>query len=467
MPIFDRQSRQNLDHLVEEYVTTNNVNRRQFLKRATAAGLSVSAASALLAACGSTTTTTTSGGSNVPKVTSIDALTEWSGEELDSFNAINAAFTAKYKIKVNVESTRDLPTILTTRLKANNPPDICGMPTMATFTQLAQQKKLVALDSYFDMSTYQQNYAKAWQDLSSYNGHLYAILPKANSKGTIWYNPTTFQAIGGTIPQTWNDLISLSDKIAGQGKFPWAMGVESAASSGWPAADWIDQIFLGLNGPDAYENWIAHKIPWTDKTVKDTFQMFGQIVNGKHYINGAPQSILATNFQDATFLPYTNPPQAYLYYLGDFAAGFITAQYTSIQAGTGFNFFPFPTLNSQYKDSVTGSADMMVALKDNDGTRQFTEFLSSAEAQQIWVKRGGATSANKAVDLSLYPNDVARASAKQLTGAGFFKVGADDQMPQVVENAFWKATLTYIQDPTQLDSALSTLESTAQTAYTS
>jgi alpha-glucoside transport system substrate-binding protein len=109
----------------------------------------------------------------------------------------------------------------------------------------------------------------------------------------------------------------------------------------------------------------------------------------------------------------------------------------------------------------------MTALKDNDGTRQFMEFLSSAEAQTIWVKRGGATAANKAVDLNSYPSDIARASARQLTGAGFFKIGADDQMPQVVENAFWKATLTYIQDPTQLDSALSTVESTAQQAYTS
>jgi alpha-glucoside transport system substrate-binding protein len=458
MPIFNHQNRQNLDLLVEEYLTTNNVNRRQFVQRATAAGLSVSAASALLVACG---------GNSASHVTSIDALTVWSGEELASFNAINAAFTAKTNIKVNVESTRDLSAILTTRLKANNPPDICGIPTLGLFHQLASQKKLVALDGYFDMSTYQKNYAKAWQDLSSYNGHLYGVLPKANSKGTIWYNPAEFQAIGGTIPQTWNDLISLSDKIANSGKYPWALGVESAATSGWPAADWIDQIYLGLNGPDMYEKWIAHQIPWTDTSIKEAFQMFSQIVNGKHYINGAPQSILATHFQDATFLPYTSPPQAYMCYLGDFAAGFITAQYKNIQPGTGFNFFPFPTLNTKYKDAVTGGADIIAALKDNDGTRQFMQFLSTAEAQSIWVKRGGATSANKTVDLSIYPNDVARAAARQLTGAGFFKVGADDQMPQAMENAFWQATLAYIPDPTRLNSILSSLENTAQQVYTS
>src|SRR5436190_1560162 len=165
---FDRQ---NLDLIIEEDVRTHNVNRRQFLQCATVVGLSMSTASTLLTACG---------GGSTSHVTSIDALTEWSGEELASFNAINAAFTAKTNIKVNVESSRDLPAILTTRLKANNPPDICGIPTLAMFHQLATQKKLVALDSYFNMSTYQKNYTQAWQDLSSYNGHLYAVLPKAN-----------------------------------------------------------------------------------------------------------------------------------------------------------------------------------------------------------------------------------------------------------------------------------------------
>ncbi len=465
MAIFDRRSRQELDQLVEEYVTTNNINRRAFLKRATAAGLSVSSASALLAACGGTNPTT--GGNAASKVNAIDALVEWSGSELDSYNAINQAFTNKTKIKVNVESTRDLPAILNTRVRANNPPDICGMPTLSTFHQLAGQKKLIPLDSYFNMSDYQQNYAKAWQDLSSYNGHIYAVLPKANSKGTIWYNPTEFQKVGGTVPKTWQDLISLSDKIANSGKYPWAMGVESQAASGWPAADWIDQIYLAQNGPDLYEQWIAHKIPWTHSSVKQAFQMFGQIAHGNHYINGAPNSILATGFQDASFMPYSNPPKAYMYYLGDFAAGFITVQYKALQPGTGFNFFPFPTLDPKYTGAVTGGADLMAALKDNDGTRQYTQFVASAEAQAIWVKRGGATSANKAVALSDYPNDVARATAQQLTGAGFFKVGADDQMPLVVENAFWKATLAYIGDAKQLDSALSTVEGVAQQAYQS
>lgn len=463
MPIYDRHDRRDLDQLVEEYITTCNINRRQFLQRATAAGLSISGASALLAACGGSPSTT----GTPTTVTSIDVLTVWSGNELANFQLQNTAFKQKTGITVNVESTRDLPTVLNTRVRGNNPPDVTGSPGKSQFNTLASQGKIVALDSFLDMSQIRQNYSQAWLDYASYNGHLYGVLPKANSKGTIWYNPKQFQANGYTIPTDWNGLIALSDKIASSNKYPWAMGVSSGAASGWPACDWIDQIYLSQNGPDMVDQWVAHKIPWTHSSVKNAFQMFGQIVNGKHYINGAPQAILATGFQDASYQPYTSPPKAYLYYLGDFTVGFITAQFPNLQSGTDYNFFPFPTINPQFAGAVTGGADVIFAMKDNNGTRQYMQFMASAEAQTIWVKQGGASSVNKAVDLSVYPNDVQRNAAKQLTQATSFRASPDDQMPTAMESAFWKASLAYIAAPGQLDSILQGLETTATQVYTS
>jgi alpha-glucoside transport system substrate-binding protein len=115
MPIYDRSQRQGLDQLVEEYTQTG-VSRREFLKRATALGLSLSAAGALLAACGA--------GASTTGVKKLDVLSVWGSTELDSFKAVVAPFTALNGITVNVESTRDLNATLTTRIAGNNPPDI-------------------------------------------------------------------------------------------------------------------------------------------------------------------------------------------------------------------------------------------------------------------------------------------------------------------------------------------------------
>src|SRR5579875_946561 len=472
MPLFNRhQQRNTVEQLVEEY-THFRITRRQFMQRALAAGVSTSAAVALLDACGGPPSSSGSGGGiNVigtpPTVKSLDMLVVISGSELDNLNAVNDAFTSKTGIKVNVESTRDLPTVLSTRVRGNNPPDISAIPDLPSITTYANEGKLLRLDSFLDMNSLKANYSSTWLNLVTVNGGMYAVPYLANTKGTIWYSPKEFQANGWSVPKTWNDLITLSQQIAASGKFPWAMGVESGAASGWPAADWIDQIYLTLNGPQMSDKWVNHQIPWTDSSVKNAFEYFGQIVTGKNFIQGAPQSILATNFQPASYLPFDNPPKAYMYYLGDFTEGFITAQFPKAQAGTDFDFFPWPTINQAYAGAVTGTADIYFALKDNNGTRQYMQFLTTAEAQEIWVKKGGKSAVNKSVPASSYPDSVAAATAQQLQSATSFRFSQDDSMPTAMENAYWKATLNYIQNPSSLSSILSSLESTASSAYSS
>lgn len=457
MHIDEQTQQQEIDQLRDEY-TRGGLSRRQFLLRGAALGLSFSSVATLLAACG---------GSAGSSANSVNLLSVWGGEEQASFQAVVAPFTSQNGIKVNLESTRDLDAVLTTRIRGNNPPDIAILPNPGKMQQLASQNHLVPLDGMLDMSKIQTDYAKAWTDLGSYNGKFYALFYKAANKGTIWYNPQQFTSNNYQIPKTWDDLISLSNSIAGSGKFPWSMGVEGGAASGWPATDWIAQIFLNQSGPDKYDQWVTHKIPWTDSSVKAAFQQYGMIVGGKHYINGAPQAILATNFQPATYSPFTSPPQAYMNYLGDFAAGFITTQFPGIKAGTGYNFFPFPQINAQYQGSVTGGADVVVALRNNSAVKKLVQYLATAQAQEIWVKRGGFTSVNKSLDLAAYPDSVTQASAKMLTSASTFRFGAGDLMPPAVQQSFWKGMLTFIGDQGQLDSVLSTIEGTAQQAYTS
>jgi alpha-glucoside transport system substrate-binding protein len=459
MPIYDRHQRSAIDQLVDDF-SQHGLSRREFLKRAMATGLSFSAAATLLAACGSG-----GGSSSVVQSKSIDLLTTWGGAELDSFNAVIAPFKSQNGITINVETTKDVNATLTTRLAGNNPPDIAVLPNPGKMQQLASQNHLIALDSFLDMNKVHADYSKAWTDLGSYKGHLYAIFYKAANKGTIWYSPTQFQSNSYQVPATWNDLVSLSTQIASSGKYPWSMGVESGSASGWPAADWIAQIYLNQSGPDMYDKWVAHTIPWTDPSIKTAFQTFGQIAGGTHYINGAPQSILATNYQPASFLPFNTPPDAYMYYLGDFTETFITTQFKSLAPGTDFSFFPFPTINSQYAGAVTGGADLVTALKNTTAVQKLVQYLETAAAQEIWVKRGGFTSPNKNVNLSAYPDPVAKASAQQLQSANIYRFGADDLMPAQVEDAFWKAMLTYIATPDQLDSILSNMETVAAQSY--
>jgi alpha-glucoside transport system substrate-binding protein len=399
---------------------------------------------------------------------SVEVLGIWGTEEQASFQAMVAPWQQETGGSVQFTGTRDLTAILTTRIQAGNPPDIAILPNPGLMQQLARAGNLKPLNTFLDMTAINQQYSKGWVDLGTVNGNLYTIFMKAADKGTVWYNPKTFTANNWTIPQTWDQMIALSNQIVAEHKVPaapWSIAVESGAASGWPATDWMAEILLNKYGPDVYDALVNHTIPWTDSRIKDMWQQFGQIALTAGYVPGGSTAIRATNFQDGTFLPFETPPKAAMDYLGDFTAGFIATQFPSLVAGQDYNFFAFPTINPTYQNAVTGGADLVVAFKDTPTVRSLVEYLSTGPAQEIWVKRGGFTSVNSQVPLSDYPNIVTRNAAQQLSTAAIFRFGAGDSMPAAVQTAWWAGVLSYLQNPAQLDSILQNIESVAVANY--
>jgi len=94
------------------------------------------------------------------------------------------------------------------------------------------------------------------------------------------------------------------------------------------------------------------------------------------------------------------------------------------------------------------------------------KYLSTAEAQDIWVKRGGGKIAiNKQVSLSDYPDPIAKSLAQVVLDTKIGRYDAGDLMPSDMRNAYWSAILQFAQNQGQLDSILAHLDSVQQTAY--
>ncbi len=152
MLISNRQRWIEVERLVEAYAGSR-LGRRAFLARAVAAGLSLSAASSLLAACDE---------GSAP-ATSIDVLSVWSGEELDSFRAVVAPFTKATGIAINLESTRNLSVALSIRLRGNDPPGVAVVPNPPVMSQMARQNQTGAPRR---VSRYGENAQRLFQRLA-------------------------------------------------------------------------------------------------------------------------------------------------------------------------------------------------------------------------------------------------------------------------------------------------------------
>ena len=388
----------------------------------------------------------------------------WSGPELDSFMTVKSVWEKDTGGIVDWEGTQELPDVLTARMQAGNPPDIAILSNPGLMQQLAKEGKLLPLNSFMDMNQVRKDYAPAWIDLGSYDGEMYAIFYKVANKATVWYNPPAFAAANYTVPKTWDDMITLADRMVTDSNTPFSIVAPSGPASGWALTDWISEIVLNNCGPDLYDKWVTGEIPWTDACIKQSFEMFDEIVQTKGYVLGDSQGILATTDAKGTYPLYTDPPTAYMDYLASFAQGFIASKYPNLNPGKDYNFFTFPTINPNYAGAVTIGADIPVMVNDTPAARSFMTYLAGAQAQEAWIKLGGFTSVNRSVSPDAYLDPVARAVAKELTEAKISRFGAGDMMPASLQKAWWKEMLELVKDPSKLDSILNSLTSVAQSA---
>jgi len=393
-----------------------------------------------------------------PSIT-VSIIHQWvSGGEPESFRAIVSPWEEQNNSTVNDEGTRDILDILKVRVAGDNPPDMAILAAPGTMEEFAKAGKLVALDDILDMNRIRNEYSQAWIDMGTVDGKLYTLPYKAANKSTVWYNPEVFQTNGLQVPQTWEELIVLSDNLVVAGLSPWSIGVESGGSSGWPGTDWIGQILLSESGPEVYDQWVDHDIPWTDAQVKSAWEKFGQIVFTSGYVYGGTDFALSTNFENASHLPFGSPPKAAMYFLGSFAQGFIENQFPDLLLEEDYDFFPFPTIDTDYQNAVTGGADLLVIFNNTEASRSLMKYLTTAEAQEIGVKRGGFTSVNKQVSTTSYPDDLAAKVADQLANASIARFDADDIWGGDLQAAFWQGVLDYLAEPSELDSILADIE---------
>ncbi len=397
-----------------------------------------------------------------PKKGAIVVLGVWGGAEREAFQDAVAPFTEKTGIGVAFEGTRDLAAVLTTRVEAGNPPDIAILPNPGQLYELAAQGKLVPLDDILDVEQIKKDYGQSWVDLASYDGKLYGIFYKVAIKSLVWYNPKAFEAKGYSVPTTWDDLMALTEQIAQDGATAWCIGLESGAASGWPGTDWIEDIMLRTAGPEVYDKWVRHEIPWTDEAVKKAWEMFGEIVLNENYVYGGPEGALNTSFGDAPRPLFDDPPGCYLHRQASFITGFFPEGLT---AGEDYNFFVLPPIDPKWGTPALIAGDVVVVFNDTPEVREFVKYLASAEPQTIWAQKGGFISANKQVPLDAYPDDLTRNMAKAIVEAQVARFDGSDLMPAAVgAGAFWQGVLDYVSGQ-PLDEVLQAIEAAAQDAY--
>jgi raffinose/stachyose/melibiose transport system substrate-binding protein len=205
----------------------------------------------------------------------------------------------------------------------------------------------------------------------SYRGRIYGI-PLFPSAEVVWYNKEIFGKYGWRIPQTWDEFLTLCEKIRNKGYIPIAMGGQEPWTILYPYMYFVDR----LAGNDRYLAAKARQASFTDQDFVNSFRLL-QALSQKKYL---PAEVLSLNYVEATQLMVQN--KALMMFMGDWEYQQLTLQMR--QNFEKWDFFPFPVLTNGKSSvrsivgavagfSIKKSANSKIALK-------FLKFLCKRES---------------------------------------------------------------------------------------
>jgi len=73
----------------------------------------------------------------------VSVIGVWAGEEEETFKNVLSPVLEACDLTLNYEGTRDLQTVLSTRVEGGEPPDIASMPNVGAISQYAEDRKSV------------------------------------------------------------------------------------------------------------------------------------------------------------------------------------------------------------------------------------------------------------------------------------------------------------------------------------
>ena len=141
-----------------------------------------------------------------------------------------------------------------------------------------------------------------------------------------------------------------------------ASGIESGAASGWPGTDWIEDIVLRTGRPgEVQPAGTRASVKWTRPGDQDRVQMYVDDVVANTVRRRARPSWRPTSRSPAT---RSSPPARLRRSSTRRASSPASAQFKTRQAGTDYNFFPFPDIDPQYAGAVEGAGDLFGMFHD-------------------------------------------------------------------------------------------------------
>ena len=387
----------------------------------------------------------------------IEIVGAFSGTQQEGFEADIAKISEETGIAIEYVSTDQFEVLIQSRVEGGNVPDIAIYPQPGLLLDMVGSGDIVALDDAgVDVEGILAGALPGLSDTVTQDGTVYGLPYSFNAKSLVWYPSPEFEDAGYTDPTTHDELVALSDQIKADGTTPWCFGVDV----GWPGTDWLEEYVLRVGGPEVYDQWVSHEIPFNDPIIKEAAEKVGELLLADGNVYGGLDGVAATTFDVAANPLFDETPGCYLHRQGNFITSFFPEDVQAdLTANT--NLFLLPPVEGGFDGQpILGGGDFMALFSaDNADAATVLAAIASPDFGANSAQSGAWLSPYVEFDTSQYANETLTQIADLATTADTFRFDGSDSMPGEVGNGtFWTGMVEWLSGQKDLDTVLDEIE---------
>ena len=172
--------------------------------------------------------------------------------------------------------------------------DLAIIPNPQGVVNLGERGLVYPITIALEKEIIDKNYSDHLQNIttSDQDKNMYGVLFRLIPNSLIWYDVEKYEKIGAPKFDSYEDIVLFTKENVSNGKPLWCMDIESGASTGWIASNWLEDIILHNYGPNVYDRWSQQKITPKNNDIKSSILSIGEIIFIDNAVYGGKNRII-------------------------------------------------------------------------------------------------------------------------------------------------------------------------------
>lgn len=366
--------------------------------------------------------------------------------QLDYFSEELDIISEELGIKIQYEPFSDIETYLIDN--QNNNLDIALIPNPQGVVNLGQRGIALPVSEYLDNDFIEDNFSQHLINITTSKvdnqnyGAWFRVLPNS----LVWYDSTKYENLGSPVFQSYDEMVQFTKNNSSKDNPLWCLDIESGASTGWIATNWLEDTILHKYGTSVYDDWFQQRKSSSSDEVTLSMLEIGKLIFIEDAVYGGHKRMVRKEFRNNYRNLLNEDNSCTFSWSGHFASYYFP---DDAQFGIDYNFFKLPS--AENKNAMVGIGDVLIGLNSNEETISVIQKLVSVDFGKSWLGKSDSQyiSANMNSSLESLTNpmtiketNLIRASLIQ----DLFRYDASELMERRIgSDSLWYAMMKYIE----------------------